>query len=358
MRIAIISITNEGALLAQGLTASLKGEIDVFAKVGRNPAEAKEYEHLGQLVATLFHQYDSFVFIMSVGVVVRVIAPHVRDKRYDPAVVVMDEAGSYAISLLSGHLGHVNALTRKVGESVNAQSVITTATDVLQKPAVDLLAVKINAAIEPFENLHTMNAAIDKGDSVSFFIDSTLANYETYIAAAEEFDVKLIDIKELADAASYDAAVVITDKELYMVKPYVFLRPASLVVGINCRPGATGSEILGAIADACRKAGRSTKSIAAIASSVVKEDEIGVLATAQQIEVPVRFFNAEELNQCIEKFGLKKSAIIDEKSGTSIANICEAAALVAAKTDSLILEATLYNNVMIAIAEAKSPWWE
>jgi cobalt-precorrin 5A hydrolase len=358
MRIAIISITNEGALLAQRLTASLKGEIDVFAKVGRNPVEAKEYEHLGQLVSTLFHQYDSFVFIMSVGVVVRVIAPHVRDKRYDPAVVVMDEAGSYAISLLSGHLGHANALTGKVGASVNAHSVITTAADVLQKPAVDLLAVKINAAIEPFENLRTMNAAIDNGDKVSFFIDSTLANYETYVVAAEECDVNLIDIKELADSHSYDAAVVITDKELYMVKPYVFLRPASLVIGIGCRQDTTSSEILGALADACKKAGRSMKSIAAIVSSSAKEDEIGVLATAQQIEVPVRFFKPETLQHCITNLGLKTSIIIDETTGESVANVCEATALIAAKADSLVLGATPYTNVMIAIAEAKSRWWE
>jgi cobalt-precorrin 5A hydrolase len=218
--------------------------------------------------------------------------------------------------------------------------------------------VKINATIEPFENLQAMNAAIDKGEKVRFFVDSTLANYETYLAAAEEIDVELIDMKELSDVASYDDAVVITDKELYMVKPHVFLRPASLVIGINCRTGTTSSEILGAIADACRKVGRSKKSIAAIASSVAKEEEIGVLATAQQIEVAVRFFNSEDLSQCIEKLGLKTSTIIDEKTGTSVANICEAAALATAKTDSLILEATLYENVMIAIAEAKARWWE
>lgn len=356
MRLAIISVTHNGALLAQRLKDSLEGEIDVFAKSSRNPAGAQEYDHLGQLVATLFHQYDGFIFIMSVGIVVRVIAPHVRDKRYDPAVVAMDELGGYAISLLSGHLGGANALTRKVGDAVGAQAIITTATDVLQKPAVDLLSVKINAAIEPFDQLKGMNAAIVHGDKVAFFIDKSLANVESYIRAAEELDVELYDMKQLADTELYDAAVIITDKDLYMVNPHVFLRPATLAVGIGCRRGTTSGEIMSAIADACKRVGRSNKSIAVIGTTVVKEDEIGVHAASQQIEVPVRFFSNQELEQCISQYNLKTSSFVKEQIG--VGNVCEASALLVGKTSSLILEKTNYQNVTVAIAEAKSPWWE
>ncbi|MDU4959757.1 MAG: cobalamin biosynthesis protein [Sporomusaceae bacterium] len=355
MRIAIISITNEGARLADRLTASLQGEIEIFAKVGRNPAGAKEYNHLGQLVATLFHQYDSFVFIMTVGVVVRIIAPHVRDKRYDPAVVVLDEAGNHAISLLSGHLGHSNALTTLLGQAVQAKAIITTSNDTLQKPAVDLLAVKLNAAIEPFDNLCIMDAAIDHGENVAFFIDTSLVNYETYLVTAAEFDITLLDIKDLTKVDNYDAAVVITDKDLYMVKPCLFLRPPTLVAGISCRQDTSSSEILSALADSCKKIGRSMKSIAAIASSEAREDEIGVLATAQQIEVPMRFFPIDDL---LRHAGRREGSPNPADARLDPASVCETAALMAAKADSLVLAASHYDNVIVALAEAKSCWWE
>lgn len=356
MRLAILSVTHNGALLAKRLASSLKAEIDIFAKIGNNPIGAKEYEHLGQLVATLFHQYDSLVFILPVGIVVRIIAPHVRDKRYDPAVVALDEQCSYAISLLSGHLGGANSLARRVGEAVGAHSVITTVSDISKKPSVDLLSVKLNLAIEPFEQLKEMNTALLNSEKVSFFLDSSMDNSLTYISAAEELDVDLIDMKELADTENYDAAVVITDKELYMVKPYIFLRPTTLVVGLGCKPGTTSSEILAAITDACKKAGRSMKCIAVIASSAVKEDEIGILAAAQQLEIPVRFFTASELQQGNNRCGLHANIAADESIGAG--NVCEAAALLAGKSDSLVLGTTKYTNVTVAIAEAKPRWWE
>ena len=355
MRLAILAVTHNGALLAERLAGSLEAEVDIFAKGGRNPIGAKEYEHLGQLVATLFHQYDGLVFILSVGIVVRVIAPHVRDKRYDPAVVVLDEQGSYAISLLSGHLGGANALARRVGEVVGAHSVITTATDVFKEPSVGLLSVKLNLAIEPFEQLKEMNAAIMNNDRVSFFLDSSLDNSITYFSAAEELDIELIDMKELANMDKYDAAVVITDKELYMVKPYVLLRPATLAIGLGCNQGTTSAEILAALTDSCKKVGRSMKSIAVIITSGVKEDEIGVLATAQQIEVPVRFFKKNELQQCMNSGGLQTLAPADQM--IELGNVCEAA-LMAGKTDSLILGETKYPNVTVAMAEVKPRWWE
>lgn len=334
MSLAILSITEGGALLAKRLAELLEGEIDVFAKAGYNPIGVFEYEHLGQLVARLFHQYDGLIFIMSVGMVVRIIAPHVRDKRYDPAVVAIDETSSYAISLLSGYLGGANSLTKRIGEAIGAQSIITTMADVQHKPAIDLLSVKLNAVIEPFEQLSSLNVAIANGERVKFFIDSSLTRCDTYMSASEEMDIKLHDMNELANANAYDAAVVITDKELYMVKPHVFLRPTTLVIGLDCKHGATSADILAAVSETCKKVGRSMKSIAIISTCIANEEEIGILATSQQLEVPVRFFAVAGSN-----------------------DTCEAAAISAAKTDK-ILGKSRFANVAVAIAEAQTYWWE
>lgn len=358
MRIAIISITREGAVLAQRLAESLDEEIDIFARKGRNPARAIDYEHLGQLTSTLFHQYDGFVFIMSVGIVVRLISPHVHDKRYDPAVIVLDESSSYAISLLSGHLSGADSLTRRIGEAVGAQPIITTSAAIQHKPAVDILSVKINTAIEPFDELQRMNTAIETGEKVSFFIDETLASYGTYIAAAEAIDVNLIDMKQLANTMAYDAAVIISDKELYMTKPHIFLRPATLVIGLSCSQDTRSSVILKIITETCRKLGRSVKSIAAIATVASNEDEIGILATTQQIEVPLRVISAQELRQYVTKLKSKHAAIADKRTEKNTYHACEAAALAAAKTDCLLLTANHHESVTIAIAEAKARWWE
>ncbi|EGO61962.1 cobalt-precorrin 5A hydrolase [Acetonema longum] len=357
MRIAIISVTAKGAArageLAQALQCGTENhDIDQYAKTGRNPTGAAEYEHLGKLAGIIFNQYDALIFIMATGIVVRVIAPHVLDKRYDPAVVVMDDAGEHAISLLSGHLGGANELTRKVAAAMGAHPVITTATDVNQKPAADILAVKLDTALEPFDQLKLINAAIVNGDRVGFFLDHSLPNPTYYMNTAEEIGVQFLPMQLLSQAEQYDMAVVVSDKDLYVVKPCLFLRPATLVVGLGCRRGTAGAEILNAVADACKKIGRSMKSIAMLATTVAKEDEIGILAAAQQIEIPVEFYSNEELQECISRHQLKVSGFVEDKIG--VGNVCEAAALLAGRTSRLLLDRTVYPNITVAITEVVS----
>jgi len=104
----------KGALLGEKLREQLDDKIDLYAKArGALHSETSTYDNLSVLVDAIFDKYDGLVFIMAAGIVVRVIAAHIRDKRYDPAVVVMDDAGIHAISLLSGHLGGANELTEK-----------------------------------------------------------------------------------------------------------------------------------------------------------------------------------------------------------------------------------------------------
>ncbi|MDD4601895.1 MAG: cobalamin biosynthesis protein CbiG, partial [Negativicutes bacterium] len=134
MKLAIISVTNKGALLAEKLAHSLTADSTVFQKTGRNPIKADYvFSNLRDLVADSFNQYDGLIFIMATGIVVRVIAPFVNDKRFDPAVVVIDDSGQYAISLLSGHIGGANELTEQISSAIGAKAVITTATDIVSK---------------------------------------------------------------------------------------------------------------------------------------------------------------------------------------------------------------------------------
>jgi len=353
MKTAIITVTDNGARLAAKLAASLPGNIDVYAKAGRKgETEVTVYEDLGGLVADIYNKYNGLIFIMATGIVVRLIAPHIRDKRFDPAVVVVDETGRYAISLLAGHLGGANELAKTVAMVIGADPVITTATDVLNKPAPDVLAARIGFELQPFDQLKHVNAAIVAGDRVHFFLDPTLPGHQQYFRQAAEQGVVVLPSDELAQTDKYDAAVVITDKEMYMVKPHIFLRPATLAIGIGCRRGVPSSALFTAITDACKKIGRSVKSVAVIATAAAKEDEIGLLAMAQQMAVPLETYSGEQLQKCIDEHRLETSEFVEEQIG--VGNVCEAAALLAAGTDSLLLAKTVYNGITVAIAEVKS----
>lgn len=357
MRIAVISVTLKGALLGEQLRESFAGKVDLFSKSrGGLPEETSPFDTLGTLVGEIFNAYDGIVFIMATGIVVRVIAPHIKDKRYDPAVVVMDDAGIHAISLLSGHIGGANELTEKVAAAVGARPVITTATDVANLPAPDVLAVKLDLIIEPFEELKSVNAAIVAGQRVAYFIDYDIAHAAGYIHGAAEMGVELMDMKDLGDHEGYDAAVIITDKELYMPQLHIYLRPTTLSVGIGCRRGTTSGEIFNAVSDACRKIGRSPRSIAIVGSSIAKQDEIGLLAAVQQLEIPVEFYTNEQLQEVINLYDLEISEFVKNEIG--VGNICESSALLGGRASSLLLARTAYPKITVAMAEVKSRWWE
>ena len=354
MKLAVISVTNKGALLGNSLAdqlRSLNHNVQIFAKSGRNPLNATPYEVLSKLIADIFPHYEGLIFIMATGIVVRVIAPYVQDKRIDPAVVVMDENGKYAISLLSGHIGGANELAELIAVTIGAEPVITTATDVGKKPAVDVLAVKLGRSIQPFAELKHMNARIANNDQVRFFIDKTLPNQEFFVQKAEKLGIILEEIDQLT-TAKYDAAVLITDQLLPLNKPHLYLRSMALAVGIGCRRNTSRDDILAAVTEACRTIGHSISSIAIIGSTILKQDELGLLAVIQQLAVPSQFFINEELQECIDKYQLDVSSFVQKQIG--VGNVCAAAAILAGQTNKLLLPKTKYKNVTVAIAPVKS----
>jgi len=353
MKLAIISVTNQGALLGNALAgklAKLGKKADVFAKAGRNPLKSMSYDLLSKLIGDIFSKYDGFLFIMATGIVVRVIAPYISDKRVDPAIVVMGDNGKHVISLLAGHIGGANELAHLIAEISGAEPVITTATDLAQKPAADMLAVKLNLKIEPFTQLKTINSAIVNNDTVKFFLDKTLINQNLYDLEAAKQGVILKDLSQLPNE-EYDAAVIITDQLLPINKNQLYLRPLTLAVGIGCRRNTSKEEILAAMKDACTQIGRSINSISIIGSTIVKQDEEGLLSVIQHLDVPSIFFVNEQLQECIETYQLEESNFVKKEIG--VGNVCAAAAILAGQSNKLLLPKTKYKNVTVAIAPVK-----
>ncbi len=146
MKIAVVSITKHGIALAGKVVAALPGAQlfcpEKFRTEGGNaaPGAFHCYEgKVGDQVPALFAAFDGIVCIVSLGAVVRLIAPHLKNKETDPAVVVIDEAGKFVIPMLSGHLGGANQLAGHLATALGAQAVLTTASDARETIAVDLL---------------------------------------------------------------------------------------------------------------------------------------------------------------------------------------------------------------------------
>ena len=173
MSTAIIYLTGKGGALAEKLAAIISNT-QLYGKNKSDMAtETISYDNLSKLTTEIFNKYENLIFIMATGIVVRVIAPLLKDKFTDPAVVVLNETGEHVISLLSGHIGGANELTLTIAKELAAIPVITTASDVNNKLAADMLAKKLNLKITSRQQLVKINAEIVAGRSVHYYIDKT-----------------------------------------------------------------------------------------------------------------------------------------------------------------------------------------
>ena len=164
---AVWVITPNGINLAGKLFQNLSAlDVYVSQKISETAFPSLTFQSLSESLARSFDQYTGHIFIMSTGIVVRMIAPLIRCKTSDPAVVVVDDLGKHAVSLLSGHLGGANVLTQKVAQIIGANPVITTATDVNNVPAVDVLAKEKKLFIENPNAIKTINMALLKGEKI------------------------------------------------------------------------------------------------------------------------------------------------------------------------------------------------
>ena len=152
--IAVVAITRHGIALAGKVVRALPGaRLYAPEKFAAEAGQAAPGAHVytgktGDALGALFGKVDGIVGIVSLGALVRLIAPYLKSKENDPAVVVLDEHGKFVIPMLSGHLGGANALAGRLAEALRATPVLTTASDVRETLAVDLLGRELGWALE------------------------------------------------------------------------------------------------------------------------------------------------------------------------------------------------------------------
>ena len=331
MRYAIISVSAEGARLGLRLKATLKGDITLYEhQECASGAEANYFKKTAALTSEIFGRYDGLIYIMAAGIVVRSIAAHVVSKASDPAVLCMDECGKHCISLLSGHLGGANKLTREVAAAIGAAPVITTATDVHEKRAPDDIASVIAA-----------------GKRFSWFLD-----YQ--VEGAKSIRKRLLDIgiscasSDLINENEFDACVIITERNVKCSKPYVYLRPKNLYVGIGCKRGTSEAFIKKAFYAALEKINVYTYQVASLSSVNLKADEKGLLDFAKHIDRPIHFYTVEELRETEAENHIEISKFVEKTIG--VGNVCQSAALRESMGGKTLLPKTKFASVTIAIA--------
>ncbi|MBI5826767.1 MAG: cobalamin biosynthesis protein, partial [Deltaproteobacteria bacterium] len=293
----------------------------------------------------------AILFVSAMGIAVRAIAPHLKGKHLDPAVVVADEAGRFVVSLVSGHLGGANRLAERIAAILGATAVITTATDAMGLPCVEDIAQRFSCGIEDIRKIKRVNSAIVNGGRV-VIVDRRpcrLKAIKKAYGASKAFTFK----RTLPEDVGLDRAVVLITAETEEVPEGIrdktlILRPREFVVGIGCRRGVTAREISEAFNEILGRAGVSPLSVRNLASIDMKGDEQGLLRFARRMGLDIEFFTPEELNSVRPPSGGSK--FVREKTGA--AGVCEPAALFSAGARSLWVKKIKAGRVTAAMARA------
>lgn len=319
-----------------------------------------------------FASGGALVFVCAAGIAVRAIAPHIRSKTTDPAVVVADEMGLHAISLLSGHMGGANGLTRRIAEVTGARPVITTATDINGRFAVDQWAKEQKLVIADMEAAKAVSAALLRGEGVSFYSEfpvegrlpeglerwmgETKSESETEtgaVADGAETETGAETGAETEPGNGICIAISLRRPGNLPFQKVLWLIPQALILGIGCRRGTTAEQIQAAALRAAADGGIWLPSVKKIVSIDLKKDETGLIDFAARLGVPFEVYSAAELAAVNLPEGFTGSSFV--RSVTGVDNVCERAAVLGVLREGtelpeLLLRKRAEDGVTVAAA--------
>jgi cobalt-precorrin 5A hydrolase len=311
------------------------------------PAPVPVQGHARLTLQGFFRAGRPLVCIMPLGVVVRILGPLLSDKHAEPPVVVVDEAGRFAVSVLGGHAGGGNALARRVAEVLGAVPVVTTASDALGLPAVDLIGRARGWHLEEPTALTAVAAAVVRGEPVGVYQDAGSPDWWQEFGAWPEHFRRL---EGLPAPAGLAALLVISDRLLPLAgdanTPTLLYRPPTLVLGVGCKRGVPAGEIEALFDQVWAEHRLAARSLAAVATVSLKADEPGLLAFAAGRGVPLRVFAVAEL-AAVGPLPTP-SEKVQQKIG--IAGVAEPAALLAAGAERLLVTKVRGPRVTMAVA--------
>ena len=357
--IAVVAITRRGVETALNIKQSLDREglkNFIFAPKKYSQTGVCELEgKIGEFIKKNYGKWDAIVAVMATGITIRAIAPYLESKLSDPAIIGVDAAGKFVISLISGHYGGANELTKIIAKGIEATPVITTASDSMGKQSVDELAKLLHLTIENPKSLVPVNAAIVNDERVVLVL---VGNVKVPTETVIGFEIKRVDTQEEAIQIinGYDAGVIVTKESSKIEgcnnKPFTLLRARNIIVGLGCRKDSTCEQLIETINTALKTVGLSAERIDGFASVDIKKNSAAMLNAAKMFNIPFEFLSVEALRNLNHPDLSPDSKLVQEKIG--VGGVCERAALIiAGKNSKLILKKTKQNKTTIAIAEGK-----
>lgn len=351
MRIALISFTHNGGNTCKLISEKLviMGEMclaysmkDTAEEVGLIPIA----KTLSKWTKEAFENNDAIIFVGATGIAVRAIAPYIRGKNQDPAIICIDEKGKYVISLLSGHLGGANRLATVISEAIDAIPIITTATDINNKFAVDVWAQSQNLTIVNLKAAKQVSADILNGQTVYLYYDGS-------IEGKTPKGIKIVDAVTLKDKINEGSTcIIITEKILDSLRGndnfVLQLVPKNISVGMGCKKDIPYKTVLELFENAVADMQIRLESIQNLISIDLKMSEKALIKLSEKLNIPFITFSSEELMNVKGEF----SSSTFVRSITGVDNVCERAAIAPNDEESkLILKKKALNGVTIAIAK-------
>jgi len=350
---AVIAITKHGVTIARKLQEDFK-KVDVYyaSKLARGDEQQLGIQlfegGVRETLSYCFKQYKGIILVFSLGAVLRILAPLLEDKKKDPCVVVIDNCAKFAISVLSGHLGGGNELTTQVANVLGAIPVITTASDVQETIAVDLLGKDFGWEWETAEHLTAVSAAVVNEEPVAIIQESGERNWwqktEPLPPNLGIYPTVKAGILSQSPTAIIITHRILTHEEDRFFNQVVVFRPKVIVLGIGCNRGTSSQEIEQVIDETLQELSLAKKSVKAIVTIDIKKDEVGLLKVCEDHQWDFQTYPAEELNHVPIS---KRSDTVYRYTGAY--GVSEPAAKLYSNNDQLLLIKKKSGNVTISV---------
>jgi len=346
-KIAIIAITKNGIKIAKELKEKFPSwQVFVPDKFSDQNNKINWYtDSTTTKITELFKSNDALICLFSLGAVVRLISPHLKDKKTDPAVIVIDDKAQFVISTLSGHLGGANQLTNDIANQLGATPVITTAADVNKTIAVDLVGKDFGWKIDDDSNVTKVSAFMVNEEKIAVFQTCGAKNWWKNKLPENVSTYSTLDELKKSQPRG---CLIISDEQNHLyeiLENAVIYRPPSLVVGIGLHWDTTKDKIMQGLDGTLKKFHLSKKSIARFVSIKKEKDIVGLNELADEMNIPLELFDKDELATIKTP---NPSKMVEGYEGT--ASVSEAAAIKSSGGNLVVEKQKFPPDLTIAIA--------
>ena len=301
------------------------------------------------MIEEIFKEYESIICIFSLGAVIRLISNLLKDKKTDPAVIVIDDKANFVISALSGHLGGANSLTKSIADILNSTPVITTAADVNETIAVDLLGSEFKWRIENFENVTKISAFMVNEEKIGVYQDTGETKWWN-----KELPKNVSIVKDIDELRSDDfkAGLIISDKIItdpLLVNKSVIYRPKTLVVGLGFHWDTTQKEIEDGILKVLMENRLSFLSIRNLSTINRGKSPASLGSFSNKHGIPLEFYEKEKLDKIMVP---NPSDVVKKYEGTS--SVSEASSILSSGGELIVAKQKFPPNLTVAVSRINS----